>query len=140
MDYVTLFITVFTTVMNLYKKIHAWLYPIPQQMLIYDQETETIACRGYVNLSIMRVTIDHFMVQGDYTITVNGKELRNIKNRDQDGFSPDKQYFLCSNTNISSKPTVINIEDGLLGGSTTITISPFIEYNFKNLIDDMLSM
>lgn len=137
MDFTMLFINIFSYVLAWYKIIHRWLYPIPQQMIIYDDENKKLVCRGYVNLEIMRVVIDHFIVDGDYTIKINNKIIPNIKKRDQDGFRSDKQYFLIDNNRIYTKDTEINIIDNINGCSKTWFLKSYMPIDFKMMIEEL---
>lgn len=107
------------------------------QMIIYEKDTERVMCRGYVNWNINRIEIDSFIVDGEYTIKVNGEILRNIKNRDQDGFRSDKQYFLSSSNRIYTKSITVNITDEILGTSRTWRFKPYTHVDFIRLINDL---
>lgn len=109
MSFISMFFTIFMTSYTYYKKIILFLFPLPKQMLIYDRETNRVMIRGPINWEIRRLAIDHFVVDGDYNIRIDGKSINCIKNRDDDDFRADKQYFLTSNHRYFKTPTTITI-------------------------------
>lgn len=145
MDFMSLFFTVFMCVLTSYNKIMVWFFPLPKQMLIYEEETKRVMVRGFINWDVKRLAIDHFMVDGNFDIKIDGKSINCIKNRDNDNFRADKQYFLTSNHRVFIKPTKITITK--LGNKETLPpvpdvseswdIKPYTPVDFVAMINDM---
>lgn len=139
-DCVNMFVCIFIQVYSLYVRFYKWLYPLPKQMFIYDNINKRVMVRGNIGYEVMVIAIDHFMVDGEYTIKINGDPLRCIKNKDEDGFRPDRQYFLTLQHRYFTVPSKVEIKDEINGKSGSWNFNTNTIVDFLKLIEDLDEM
>jgi hypothetical protein len=109
MDLLFIFIKMFTFIFKWCLNIDRWIHPIPEQLFVFDDDK--LYVRGFISGIKKRVRIDHFKIDGDYTIILNGDPLRFIKNLGTDGFVSGTTYFLTTNCIILREESIIEIID-----------------------------
>lgn len=130
-----MFVQIFTVIFNWYLKIEKWLHPLPDQLFVFDDDK--LYVRGFIGDNKGRFRVDHFKVDGDYTIKVNGDPLRFIKNVKTDGFDPTVTYFVTSNFIIRNEESTIEIVDNILDKKKTFKLIERIPIDYIALINEM---
>lgn len=120
---------------NLYIKIYTWFNPMPKQLFKY--ENGNIYINGYCGYDNMKLRIDHFKINGDYSIIINNDPIRYIKKSSLGGFDNDTTYFLTTNNIVLDKEAKIEIKDNILDIKKKFTISSGKPINYLALIKEM---
>ena len=129
-----MFVTLFTMIYTIVKKIYSYLYPLPLQTFVYDKEKKRVMIRGYMGWSVQRIETPHFMVDGDFTIKINHKTIPCIKNWDIDDFRVDKQYFLSTKDIFTTEETTIIVTDNIMDETKVFEYDKNVHIDLVNLI------
>ena len=135
MDLLFMFMRIFSVIFNWCLGIDKFLHPTPEQLFVFDDDK--LFVRGYIGGEKKRVRIDHFKVDGDYTITLNGDPIRYIKNVKTDGFDSSKTYFLTTNNIVMEVPSIVTIVDVILDRKKTFKLLDRTPIDYIRLIDEM---
>lgn len=135
MDLFYIFVRIFTIVFKWCLGIENWIRPTPEQMFVFDDDK--LYVRGNIGGEKKRVRIDHFKVDGDYLITLNGDSIRYIKNTKTDGFDPSKTYFITTNGIILKENCVIEIVDNISDKKKTFKLLDRTPIDYIKMIEEM---
>lgn len=137
MDFLTIFLNLFSMVFFLYKNIVSLFYGKGPQLLKYDKESSKVFAVGFIDFTCMRVTVEHFSVDGDYTIFIDHEIIPSIKKRNVDGFDGSKTYFLTRNKIYYDTYVSIKIHDNISENVKQWKFNPGDGIDFIKLMNQM---
>lgn len=136
-DFSMMFLSVFGFIYGCYMKYAKYFRKVHKQLLTYEKNTKKVYMHGYIGDNQSKMEIDHFQIEGQYKIKVNGNYLRVIIDGSIDTFDPNVSYFLTSNNVWFEKNVTIEVEEVLLGDKKALTLDSGIQIDYKRIVSEL---
>lgn len=132
-----IFLKIFIAIYSVYLSIVEFFTKkkFVNQLFSYDKEHDKLYACGNFDSELVEVPLEHFSVNGEYTILINNHPVTKIFKREVDGFDKTRTYFLIPKRMVYKTNISVKIIDDIFNNHIYREFEPDVIIDFISLIN-----